>query len=121
MDDGELPRRLAHQAPRRARRGALRRRQAVGERTLAADPDAHAGLGDGALRLARATVRRVAQRRLVRGRRRHGLTAYPAVQARHGQPALPLLPGVDHEAPAGRGSRRDHPGHAQRAAIAVGA
>ena len=39
----------------------------------------------------------------------------PAVQARHGQQALPLLPGVDHEAPAGRGSRRDHPGHPQRA------
>ena len=49
--------------------------------------------------------------RLAEGRRRHRPPQAPALHAAHRRQALPLLPRVDHEAPARPGARRDLRGH----------
>ena len=76
------------------------------------DRDPDGGLAGRDLRRRRGARSPDEPRRLdARGRRdRHAARA--ALRARHGRPALPLLPGLDHEAPAGRAAGRDRRGRA---------
>ncbi len=87
VDHRALRRQHAQQADRRAGRRPLHRRRAVGQRPLARDPDARAGLEAGDLRRAHPADGRVAQRGLDEARRRHDGEAQADVQARHRRPA----------------------------------
>ncbi len=99
-----LRRRHDHQGRRlrAARRRALRRRAPRRARHPDDAADAEAGLAGDDLRGARRQARpAVDHRRLEEGRRRPREGQGDALQARHGQHELPLLPRLDHQARAG--------------------
>ena len=114
VDDRALRRQHAQQADRGAGRRPLHRRRAVGQRPLARDPDARAGLEAGDLRREHPADGRVAQRGWTKLADGTVDEAQADVQARHRGPALPLLPRLDHRAAARQGPGRDHAADAQR-------
>ena len=104
VDDRELQRRADHEGQRERPPGRrhLRRRQAGRQRHADGDPE-QARLARRALRRAR---RRRCRRRSTTGWTRVGggsvTKAQAALRAQHRRHALPLLPGLDHRAAAGR-------------------
>ncbi|CAA9479620.1 MAG: Serine/threonine protein kinase PrkC, regulator of stationary phase, partial [uncultured Solirubrobacteraceae bacterium] len=106
---------LQHRRAAEGGRRPLRRRQARRRRRHAADPLRGVRLDRGDLRRPLRPARVARGRGLDPRRRRRGPLAARALPARDERDALPLLPRVDHEAPARGAEGRDPGPHALRA------